>query len=56
MSLLEIVAILALTRWAIYKQTVAAEVSGRSRFNTAIIYASVGVVVGGFALPPGLAG
>lgn len=56
MSPLEIVAILALTLWAIYKQTVIAEVNGRSRFKMAIIYAAAGVAVGGFDLPSGLAG
>ena len=56
MSPLEIVAILALTLWAIYKQTVIAEVNRRSRFKMAIVYAAAGVAVGGFDLPSGLAG
>lgn len=56
MSPLEIVAILALTVWAIYKQTVTAEVKGPSRFKMAIIYAAAGVAVGGFDLPSGTAG
>lgn len=56
MSPLEIVAILALTGWAIYKQTVVAEVVGRTRFTMAVVYAAAGLVVGGFDLPGGAAG
>jgi hypothetical protein len=55
-SPLEIVAILALTVWAVYKQTVVAEVIGRTRFKLAIIYAAVGLAVGGFDVPSGVAG
>lgn len=51
MSPLEILAILGLTVYAIYKQTKVSEVSGPGRFKLAIIYAIVGVAVGGFALP-----
>ncbi|HEU5484294.1 MAG TPA: hypothetical protein VFU98_05260 [Microlunatus sp.] len=57
MSPLEIVAILALSAWAIYKQTVVAEVDlTNQRFKMAIIYAVVGVAVGGFDTPSGWAG
>jgi hypothetical protein len=56
MSPLEILAILALTAWAIYKQTAVAEVSGRSRFKMAIIYAAAGIAIGGFDLPSGAVG
>lgn len=56
MSPLEIVAIIALTTWAIYKQTIVAEVTAGSRFKTAVIYGVVGLAVGGFDLPAGLAG
>ena len=51
MSPLAIVALLALTGYAIYKQTHKHEVVGSSRFKLAIIYAIVGLVVGGFSRP-----
>lgn len=51
MSPLEIIAILALTAYAIYKQTKVSEVAGPGRFKLAIIYAIVGAAVGGFAVP-----
>jgi hypothetical protein len=57
MSAVEILAILALTGWAIYRQTIVAEVSpGLGRFKMALIYAGVGLVVGGFDTPTGSAG
>ena len=57
MSPLEIVAILALSAWAIYKQTVVAEVNlTNARFKMAIVYAAVGLAVGGFDTPSGWAG
>jgi hypothetical protein len=56
-SPLEIVAILALTGWAIYRQTKVSEVSaGFGRFRMAIIYAAAGLVIGGFDTPSGVAG
>jgi hypothetical protein len=51
MSPLAIAALLALTGYAIYKQTQKHEVVGSSRFKLAIIYAIVGLVVGGFSRP-----
>ncbi|MTD17148.1 DUF1453 domain-containing protein [Nakamurella sp. YIM 132087] len=51
MSPIELIALLALTGWAIYKQTVITEVTASGRFKMAIIYAAVGLAVGGFALP-----
>ena len=51
MSPFEIVALLALVGYAIYRQTRQNEVVGGSRFKLPIIYAIAGVVVGGFALP-----
>ena len=51
MSPFEIVALLALTGYAIYRQTREHEVVGGSRYKLAIIYATVGVIVGGFSLP-----
>lgn len=57
MSPLEIGAILALTVWAIYKQTVVSEVTKTpARFKMAVVYAIVGLVVGGFDTPSGWAG
>ena len=57
MSAVEVLAILALTGWAIYRQSVVAEVSpGLDRFKMALIYAGVGLVVGGFDTPTGPAG
>jgi hypothetical protein len=51
MSLIEILALLALTGYAIYRQTQRHEVLGSSRFKLAIIYAAVGLAVGGFSRP-----
>ncbi|CAN5376303.1 hypothetical protein BH09PSE5_BH09PSE5_26910 [soil metagenome] len=43
--------LVALTVYAIYRQSIRHEVSGKSRFKLAIIYAIVGVAVGGFYQP-----
>ena len=57
MSPLEIVAILALTGWAVYRQTKVSKLSlDFGRFKMAIIYAVVGLVIGGFDTPSGWAG
>lgn len=57
MSLPETVALLALTVWAIYRQTVTSQVPpGLERFKLAIIYAAVGLIIGGFDTPTGPAG
>jgi len=48
----QILILLALTLFAVYRQSVRHEVVGRTRFKLAIIYAVVGVVAGGFYLPP----
>ena len=48
----EIVALLALVGYAIYRQARQHEVVGGSRYKLAIIYASAGVLIGRFALPP----
>jgi hypothetical protein len=56
-SPLEIVAILALTGWAIYRQTKVSKLSlDFGRFRMAIIYAVAGLVIGGFDTPSGWAG
>ena len=54
MNVFEIVAILALVAFAIYKQTKVSEVTGPDRFKLPITYAIVGIVVGGFTAPHGL--
>lgn len=46
MSTTELIIILALTGYAVYKQTHRHEVTGQSRFKLAIIYAVVGLVLG----------
>lgn len=51
MSPTEILAIVALTGYAIYRQTQVGEVKEEGRFKLAIIYAIVGVCVGGFVTP-----
>jgi hypothetical protein len=56
MSATEILAILALVAWSIYRQTRKSEVTAKDRFKMAIIYAIVGVCVGVFDRPSGLAG
>ncbi|HWM03377.1 MAG TPA: hypothetical protein VNP92_13675 [Actinophytocola sp.] len=53
MSPIEIVAILALTGYALYRQTRTTEVGRHGRFNLALIYGAVGLAVGGFAMPHG---
>lgn len=57
MPITEIIAILALTAWAVYRQTTARPLSlDKSRFKLAIIYAGVGLAIGGFDTPSGWAG
>jgi hypothetical protein len=51
MSPLAIVALLALTGYAVYRQSQRHEITGKGRFKLAIIYAIVGLVVGGFSQP-----
>ncbi len=51
MSIIEIVAIVALVGYAIYKQTHVAEVAAKGRFKLAIIYAIVALCVGGIVAP-----
>ena len=55
MSPLELIAILALVGYSVYKQTQVAEISAKGRFKMAIIYGIVGLCVGGFAAPHGAA-
>ena len=55
MSPLAILALLALTGYAIYKQSQRHEVVAQGRFKMAIIYGIVALVVGGFSQPSGAA-
>lgn len=48
----QILVLLALTAFAVYRQSVRHEVEGRTRFKLAIIYAVAGLLAGGFYLPP----
>ncbi len=56
MSPIEIAIIVAMTGYAIYKQTVVNTVATHDRYKLAVVYGIVGLVVGGFALPHGWAG
>ncbi len=51
MSPIEIIALIALSAFAVYRQTTVSEVRGHGRFTLAIIYAVIGLVVGGWVLP-----
>ena len=51
MSPQEVLIIIALTGYAIYKQSIRHPVVGSTRFKLALIYMGVGLVVGGFYLP-----
>jgi len=55
MTPIEIVALLALLGYAVYRQTREQEITGASRFKMAVMYAVAGVVVGGFSRPHTLA-
>jgi hypothetical protein len=50
-TITEILILVAMIGYAIYRQTQRHEVVGSSRFKLAIIYAIVGVIVGGFSHP-----
>jgi hypothetical protein len=56
MSTTEVIAILALVGYSVYRQTKKSQVIPESRFKMAIIYTIVGLCVGGFDRPSGLAG
>ena len=53
MSPTDLLIILALVGYAVYRQTRRHELTGRSRFTLAISYAIVGLAVGGVAVPRG---
>jgi hypothetical protein len=52
MSPAEIAMIVALTAYAAYRQSIRRAVVGKTRFKLAAIYAVVGVVAGGYYVPP----
>src|SRR5689334_12066547 len=52
----EMIAILALVGYAVYRQTRVSEVHARGRFKLAMIYGIVGICVGGFDMPSGVGG
>ncbi|HEV7657597.1 MAG TPA: DUF1453 domain-containing protein [Mycobacteriales bacterium] len=51
MSPFDLLIILALVGYAIYRQTRRNKIEPRSRFKLTIIYAVIGIAVGGFAAP-----
>lgn len=51
MTTTQILILIALTCWSVYKQTIRSEVHGQGRFKMAKIYGIVGLVIGGFYLP-----
>lgn len=51
MSPLEIAVLLGLVGYAIYRESIRRQVTGRARFQLAFIYAAVGVGAGGFTRP-----
>jgi hypothetical protein len=53
MSPTDLLIILALVSYAVYRQTRKHELAGKSRFKLAIIYGIVGLAIGGLTLPHG---
>jgi type IV secretory pathway TrbD component len=53
MSPIEIIALIVLAAYAVYRQTTVNEVREQGRFKLAAIYGVIGIAVGGFALPHG---
>jgi hypothetical protein len=53
MSPIEIIALIVLAAYAVYRQTTVNEVSEHGRFKLAAVYGIIGIAVGGFALPHG---
>ncbi len=51
MSPVGLVVIIVMVAYAVYRQTQRHEIVGATRFKLAIIYAVVGVIIGGFNLP-----
>lgn len=47
----QIVVLLALTIYAIYRQSIRHPVIGRTRFKLAIVYGAIGLIAGGFGWP-----
>lgn len=55
MTPIEIVLLLTMCAYAIHRQTQEHEIVGSGRYKLAIIYAIVGLLVGGFSRPDGIA-
>ena len=53
MSATELIIILAMVGYAVFRQTRKHELVGKSRFKLAIIYAIVGLAIGGITMPHG---
>jgi hypothetical protein len=51
MSVHEVIILVAMVGYAIYRQTQRHEVVGHSRFKLAMIYGIIGIVVGGYHVP-----
>lgn len=51
MSPVELILILALVGYSVWKQSQKNEVIGNRRFKLAIIYAIIGILIGGFRPP-----
>ncbi len=56
MNAIEIAALVALTGYSVYRQTRRSELVAESRFKLAIVYAIVGICLGGMHAPIGVAG
>ena len=52
MTPFEVVVIVAIVAYALYRQARRHEVVGSTRFRMAVVYGAIGVVVGGYHLPP----
>jgi hypothetical protein len=53
MSPTDLIIILALVTYAVFRQTRRHELNGKSRFKLAIIYGIVGLAIGGLSMPHG---
>ena len=54
MTPVDLLIILAMVGYAVYKQTQRSAIVGSIRFKLAFIYAGIGLIVGGFAVPHNL--
>jgi len=56
MTPVQLLILMGMTVFAVYRQTVRSEIIGHTRFKLALVYAAVGLIVGGFYLPPDAGG